>query len=125
MRHALHPKLAKRYVWNNPKTGRSKIFEYSASCLIRDTQGGFGDRKAHVKKTPLDQCQRDILMIDRYNDMGIAKTEAIWGIDYIHLVKFNGEWKIINVLWQTKDGSQAQKEDTRLKAATIDSSTMP
>jgi hypothetical protein len=30
-----------------------------------------------------------------------AKLEAWWGIDYVHLAKFEGKWKIINVLWQT------------------------
>jgi len=30
-----------------------------------------------------------------------AKLEAWWGIDYLHLAKFNGEWKIVHVVWQT------------------------
>ena len=30
-----------------------------------------------------------------------AKLEAWWGIDYVHLAKFDGRWMIVNVLWQT------------------------
>ena len=30
-----------------------------------------------------------------------AKLEAWWGVDYVHLAKFDGRWMIINVLWQT------------------------
>ena len=30
-----------------------------------------------------------------------AKLEAWWGVDYIHLAKFDGKWMIVNVLWQT------------------------
>jgi hypothetical protein len=35
--------------------------------------------------------------------MGVVRTEAAWGIDYISLAKFNGKWKIINVLWRHRD----------------------
>lgn len=30
-----------------------------------------------------------------------AKVKAIWGIDYLHLAKYDGKWKIINILWQS------------------------
>jgi predicted ArsR family transcriptional regulator len=30
-----------------------------------------------------------------------AKLEAWWGIDYVHLARFDGKWMIVNVLWQT------------------------
>jgi len=30
-----------------------------------------------------------------------VKVEAEWGFDYLHLAKFDGRWKIVNVLWQT------------------------
>ncbi len=31
-----------------------------------------------------------------------AKLSADWGIDYMHLAKFDGRWMIINVLWQSR-----------------------
>ena len=30
-----------------------------------------------------------------------AKLTAFWGIDYLHLAKYAGQWKIIQVLWQS------------------------
>jgi len=30
-----------------------------------------------------------------------AKLTAVWGIDYFHLGKVNGKWKIYNVIWQS------------------------
>ena len=30
-----------------------------------------------------------------------AKLTAEWGIDYFHLGKVNGEWKIFNIIWQS------------------------
>ena len=29
-----------------------------------------------------------------------AKVTASWGIDYLQLAKYDGRWKIINILWQ-------------------------
>lgn len=31
-----------------------------------------------------------------------VKLEALWGIDYVHLGKFEGEWKILQVIWQSR-----------------------
>ncbi|MEL6989905.1 MAG: nuclear transport factor 2 family protein [Bacteroidota bacterium] len=31
-----------------------------------------------------------------------AKLSAAWGIDYMHLSKVDGRWKIMNIMWQTK-----------------------
>jgi len=76
MKRALHPRLVKRMVWTDPKTGRTKMYELSASKLIRDTQGGWGDRKARVKRTPVAQRQEDMTILDRYKDMAIVRTEA-------------------------------------------------
>jgi Putative lumazine-binding len=30
-----------------------------------------------------------------------AKVTAVWGFDYLQLAKYDGKWKIINILWQT------------------------
>jgi hypothetical protein len=29
-----------------------------------------------------------------------AKVTAFWGIDYMHLAKYDGRWQIINIVWQ-------------------------
>jgi hypothetical protein len=103
MKRALHPKLAKRTAWTNPKTGRTRVYEYPASKLIRDVQAGWGGRKSGAKRAPMADRQAEIRILDRFKDMGVVRTEAAWGIDYISLAKFNGKWKIINVLWRHRD----------------------
>ena len=30
-----------------------------------------------------------------------VKLTAFWGIDYMHLAKYDGKWKIVQVLWQS------------------------
>jgi hypothetical protein len=100
MKRALHPKLAKRVVWTNPRTGRSRLYEYPAAKLIRDVQAGWGGRRAHSKRTPVSKRQLDISILDRFKNMGVVRTDAAWGVDYLSLAKYNGRWKIVNVLWR-------------------------
>ncbi len=38
-----------------------------------------------------------------------VKLEAWWGIDYLHLAKYDGKWMIINVLWQTYPTSEVEE----------------
>ncbi len=35
-----------------------------------------------------------------------VKLIAEWGIDYMHLAKYEGQWKIVNVLWQSHPPEQ-------------------
>ncbi len=37
--------------------------------------------------------------VDIYGDMATVKLSSTRLIDYLHLVRWNGEWKIVNVLW--------------------------
>jgi hypothetical protein len=40
-------------------------------------------------------------VLDVLDHTASAKVTASWGIDYMQLAKFDGAWKIINVVWQT------------------------
>ena len=31
----------------------------------------------------------------------MARLDAEWGIDFFHLAKVDGTWKIMNVIWQS------------------------
>ena len=43
---------------------------------------------------------KEITILDKMDKTASAKLVASWGIDYFHLAKENGQWKIVNVLWQ-------------------------
>jgi len=51
-------------------------------------------------KMPLD-APREITIFSATDQIACAKLVAWWGIDYMHLAKYNNKWKIIHVLWQT------------------------
>ena len=44
---------------------------------------------------------KEVTILDRLDKTASAKLAASWGVDYFHLVKEEGRWKIINVIWQS------------------------
>jgi hypothetical protein len=102
MEHALHPDLAKRMISTDPKTGRSQFNHMSAMALVQRTREGGG------KKTPPDRQLKEVTILDRYNNAAVVKIVASDWIDYLEVAKFNGDWKIINVLWESKPKANGQ-----------------
>ena len=103
MERALHPELAKRMISTDPKTGRSQFNHVGAMALVQHTRDGGG------KKTPQDRQLKEVTILDRYNNAAVVKIVASEWIDYLELAKFNGEWKIINVLWELKPKPQEEQ----------------
>jgi hypothetical protein len=46
-------------------------------------------------------ARREVVVLDMLDQTAAAKLVAEWGIDYLHLAKYDGRWQIIHVLWQT------------------------
>ncbi len=44
---------------------------------------------------------KEVVVFEVSDQTASAKVTASWGIDYLHLAKYDGKWKIINVLWQS------------------------
>ncbi|HEY6953293.1 MAG TPA: nuclear transport factor 2 family protein [Bacteroidota bacterium] len=102
MEKALHPELAKRMVYTDPKSGRSQLNQMSAMTLVQYTKRGGGS------KTPKEQQMKEVTILDRYNNAAVVKIVASGWIDYLQEAKFDGEWKIVNVLWELKPRPQAK-----------------
>jgi hypothetical protein len=51
-------------------------------------------------RVPKD-AQKEVVIYDVLDQTASAKLTAVWGIDYMHLAKYNGKWMIVNILWQT------------------------
>jgi hypothetical protein len=41
--------------------------------------------------------------LDRFQNAASVRIDAGEWIDYLHLGKIGGKWKIINVLWERKE----------------------
>jgi hypothetical protein len=93
MERALHPELAKRIVTTDDKTGRSQLGQMGAMTLVNKTRVGIGT------EIPVAQRREDFRILDIYRDNAVAKIVASDWIDYLELARWNGQWKIVNVLW--------------------------
>jgi hypothetical protein len=51
-------------------------------------------------KLPKD-APKEIVIYEVLDQTATVKLTAVWGIDYMHLAKFDGQWKIVNVMWQS------------------------
>ena len=99
MERAVHPELAKRIVRTNPE-GRSRLDQMGAMTLVQGTRRGGG------KETPKEKQQRDVTILDVFENAASVKAVMSDWIDYLHLAKFNGRWVIVNVLWELKPGAK-------------------
>ena len=96
MERALHPELAKRIVNRNPQTGRNSLGQQGALTLIQGTRNGGG------KDTPPAEMQKDVAILDIFENAASVRATMSGWIDYMHLARWNGRWVIVNVLWELK-----------------------
>lgn len=68
----------------------------SAMTLVLGTRRGGG------KETPKEKQQKDVTILDVYENAASVKVVAVDWIDYLHMAKFNGRCVIVNVLWELK-----------------------
>jgi hypothetical protein len=94
MSRAVHPELVKRLVVT--EGGVSRIEQMGATKLVANVRNGGG------KKTPKEKQQKDVTILDRYENVASVKVVASDWIDYLQLAKMNGRWVIVNVLWELK-----------------------
>lgn len=97
MDKAMHPDLAKRNKSFNNESKTEILHTTSKLEMVEYTRAGYG------KNTPLDSINLKIEVYDIKDDIATAVVSSIHFYDYIHLVKFKNEWKIINVLWIKND----------------------
>ena len=96
MERAVHPELSKRII-RTDREGRSMLQNMTAEQLV-GMVAGMGS------PVPEEQRQSDVTILDVFENVASVKVVAAVWIDYLHIGKVDGEWKIINVLWEMKPG---------------------
>ncbi len=94
MERALHPDLAKRHLGHDPRSGKGKVEHMSALTLIQFT------RRQAEKPTPEGDRTAKVTVLDVYGNTASVRADMHDWIDYMHMVKSGGQWKIVNVLWE-------------------------
>ena len=93
---SVHPKLQKiGYVSRKDGEGYRELwmnfYELKELVSYWNKEGRFDPETA----------KREVKILDRLDQTAVARLDAEWGIDYFHLAKIDGTWKIMNVIWQS------------------------
>jgi len=97
-KRSAHPRMVKRTFWTNKKTGKEYLRETftDAMILLAETYNVDGDRFPENPK-------KKVIILDIFDKTASVKLIADDWVDYMHIVKLNGKWQIVNVLWQMND----------------------
>ncbi|MEM1337511.1 MAG: nuclear transport factor 2 family protein [Bacteroidota bacterium] len=95
-----HPRMVKRTFWTNKQTGKEYLRETftDAMVLLAETYNLEGDRFPENPK-------KEVIILDIFDRTASVKLIADDWIDYMHIVKLNGKWQLVNVLWQFNDAA--------------------
>ena len=93
---SLHPELVKRIALKDSESGKDYLNRMSAAELMDRWRSKDGT------KTPEASQVYDISILDIHGHIASAKLETPAWVDYMHLGKINGEWVIVNILWERK-----------------------
>jgi hypothetical protein len=103
---SVHPKLAKLGFYRPPaddayRPGSAMTFERLVEIAKNYNKEG------KLRK----DAPKEVTVLDLLDQTASVKLVAEWGVDYMHLAKFDGKWMIVNVLWQSPPKkSVAQKQ---------------
>jgi hypothetical protein len=85
----------------------AKMIFYREGKLTQVTQPEWQDRLRKATKPPTKANWRKIVSVDISGDAAVAKAvsdfETFQFIDYMSLIKIDGEWKIVNKIFHKKD----------------------
>jgi hypothetical protein len=94
MERALHPHLAKRLVYQDQQ-GRSRLIDITALELVQSTRAGSG-------KIPPAEWRDSVTILDVFGNAAVARIDATTWVDFLELIKWNGRWVIVNVVWENR-----------------------
>lgn len=88
MERTLHPQLVKRAYLPGAK-GKPRFSDMSALALLQLT-----------RKSTDKHGRAEVTILDRFEGAASVRLRMADWVDYMHMVKLDTEWKIINVLWE-------------------------
>ena len=92
MQQTLHPDFHKPTLHN--VNGRIEMTEDSVQSMLHGVSVGSG------KEIPVEERVKSIEVLDVYKNAASVKVTTGRWIDYMHLSKLNGEWRVLDVVLQ-------------------------
>lgn len=93
---SVHPDMAKRGFFQ--KQGETAYTQHTMTFAQLVELAKNYNKNGRVPK----DAPKEVIIFEVSDQTASAKVIASWGIDYLHLAKYDGKWKIINVLWQSR-----------------------
>jgi len=105
MRRCLHPDLVKRTVMRDPESGAWRLRRStSAEMMVDYTRQGGGSEVQEAER------RHQIILDDVFRHVACARIISPLYVDYVHLAQVDGRWKLVNVLWELRDGEMGPEE---------------
>ncbi len=92
---SVHPELAKRGFARRSASDSYREIPMTFEQLV----GLAGDynKDGHIP----EDAPKEVVVYEVLDQTASIKLIAEWGIDYMHLAKYEGRWMIVNVMWQS------------------------
>jgi hypothetical protein len=100
MRRCLHPNLAKRTI-KLDEAGKEYLLTLTKEVMVDATSNGGGSA------VPIEKHHWTITILDSYEEIATVKVASGEYIEYIHLVKQDGQWQIANVIYTDNRAMQS------------------
>ncbi|MFN0173146.1 MAG: nuclear transport factor 2 family protein [Saprospiraceae bacterium] len=79
---------------------KNKTEQYEGSAMNYQQALDYSKNVLAKKKFAKPDAPKTVIVMDVQENIACAKVIAWWGLDYLHLSKQDGQWKIEQVLWQ-------------------------
>ncbi len=93
MERALHNHLAKRLVYTD-NAGHSRLVDMTAMELVQGT-------RTHAPVAPADR-REDVTILSVFGNAAVVRIDAGTWVDFLEEIKWDGQWKIVNVVWENR-----------------------
>jgi Putative lumazine-binding len=94
IQRSVHPSLVKRGFYkkdaSTPYVEMPMTYEQLLKLAGEWNKGGKRDTKI-----------KEVAVLDVLDQTATAKVTAMWGVDYMLLGKYDDQWKIVQILWQS------------------------
>ena len=97
---SVHPQLVKRGFYKKDAAAPYVEMPMTYEQLLKLAASWNKDGKR-------DLSRKDVVVIEVLDQTAVAKVVANWGVDFMFLGKFDGQWKITQILWQSHPASRS------------------
>ena len=95
VKRSVDPNLTKFGYYHNGDTYRGTAMTYVELHELAKTYN-----EGHSRFDP-DTTAHEVVVFEVMDKTASARITAHWGVDYMHLAKVDGQWRIRNILWQS------------------------